>query len=1365
MVSVRSVNEIVLNLIDFFKLTQPNLDTKPGTVARDLFIDAPASQISLLYDELEGVSNSQSLRVVVGSDLDKLAKNFAVARRQSNKASGVAIFTFSSIDSPISINKGDIVIGSNGLTFIVSNGISLVPASINYYKSIASKYRDQLNMVGIKDTLALEVTVLASVSGISGNIGKYTINRTNVPGVSNVTNVVSFTGGSNQETDALFRNRVLATFSGSSVGTVLGYQNVALSTSGVIDASVIEPGSPLMTRDGTEVTTNADGSKTVINEGSGGKVDIIILGNSLQQTTDSFIYKDKSNNNNTTSVKNNYVLGQITGDENKTINRKRIDNIANGELPQQPVSNIVQVIGSISGANFVEKTIDSFGRTSGNYELIKDTGVYNGSCWGFDTFHWISNKISLFQDEKIKGKFNGQDQATFTGVLEIPNVQQFISITNEDSQVTSDRSIIKLLHSPASNVVRVFNVNTGERYIVINQNVDSTGSLNTTGRIKISGNTLPIQSDVLQVDYNWIVNYDQYSDYDGLSGTSNIRPAVDSIDWGYSSLVKNEYVNFSLDDTNNFFVGTASHPISTVVAANKFSQIDAIVTKITSGIFVNRLAVVIYNLPTMVNTVESIKNKNTNIEQYATTQNIDAQNIINISGVVGINIIYNTTVILPTDASAVEGDKLTVIFNSIDTYHQNNSVGNSSGTEINIPASQVDSLATEITLLVSYIANTPELYSSAILALPSSKSGNGYLVSNNNGFNNFSIANLFARESQTVQKNTSNEFYVNLTLSSTDYTLMSTKVTSIIRLSDGLELWNADNLGDVITGGTGNYQLILTGYNAPAISDKVLVIYSATDLIRTQPFTYHNNIIKYNLNNISYDPIIRKFTLPLSKFTSQTQVSFSIIEPNSNIELYTVIDGHLIGDGHSALIGSDSIDFMPTYDLLNKKVKISNANNYNNGIFDIIGYDTLTNTIRISSCLDKIDFNQISIIRLLDSKEIWNESGSIDIANNRLILPGNVSVLNNDRALSIIFNYSNLKQSSPRIISNITDQTVNAGTITVSGTTITKAADVVFTATNTGLKLNLSEAVRKALNLNSIAKIPSNIRLARIAKLEKVITASTTNDEVLSVSTTYDLKNTIIKNNLFYIDDFLFNPTLQNLDFILPSTQNNTLNSEMINLPIIGDKLRVTFYFVVENDLENLSYTRNGILYTNKKFALIDRIFVNSGFKSSLSTRLSFTALTQPNPGVRYRAFYDYLAPKQNERISINYTFNKLISDATFNVEQARTINADVIVKAAGPILVNLTMNVVILDTSTLSTTTILQNLKGKLISAINSITLGNIIDQATLINMAQGISGIARARVLYLNKNGKIGSALSLKAQNDEYFISNNIIVNIETR
>ena len=48
MVIIRSVNEIILSLIDFFQLAQPDLDTKPGTVARDLFIDSPATALSLL---------------------------------------------------------------------------------------------------------------------------------------------------------------------------------------------------------------------------------------------------------------------------------------------------------------------------------------------------------------------------------------------------------------------------------------------------------------------------------------------------------------------------------------------------------------------------------------------------------------------------------------------------------------------------------------------------------------------------------------------------------------------------------------------------------------------------------------------------------------------------------------------------------------------------------------------------------------------------------------------------------------------------------------------------------------------------------------------------------------------------------------------------------------------------------------------------------------------------------------------------------------------------------------------------------------------------------------------------------------------
>src|ERR1019366_7204418 len=103
------------------------------------------------------------------------------------------------------------------------------------------------------------------------------------------------------EDDAAFRNRVLAIFSGSNVGTTLGYQNTALATGSVDAAIVVGPGNPLMTRDGTVVVVNPDGSMTIISEGSGGKVDVYILGTTLTSYTDSFIYQDKSNTNDPTN--------------------------------------------------------------------------------------------------------------------------------------------------------------------------------------------------------------------------------------------------------------------------------------------------------------------------------------------------------------------------------------------------------------------------------------------------------------------------------------------------------------------------------------------------------------------------------------------------------------------------------------------------------------------------------------------------------------------------------------------------------------------------------------------------------------------------------------------------------------------------------------------------------------------------------------------------------------------------------------------------------------------------------------------------------------------------------------------------------
>ena len=82
-----------------------------------------------------------------------------------------------------------------------------------------------------------------------------------------------------------------------------------------------------------------------------------------------------------------------------------MDNLKTKILPTQPINNLVSVTGSSSGPNFIEKNVDELGRVSGNFELLKDTGVFNGSCWGLDKLHWISSFISNFPEDKIWASF------------------------------------------------------------------------------------------------------------------------------------------------------------------------------------------------------------------------------------------------------------------------------------------------------------------------------------------------------------------------------------------------------------------------------------------------------------------------------------------------------------------------------------------------------------------------------------------------------------------------------------------------------------------------------------------------------------------------------------------------------------------------------------------------------------------------------------------------------------------------------------------------------------------------------------------------------------------------------------------------
>ena len=124
----RSYNDLVISFIEYLRLVQPDLDTKPGTVARDLFIDSPSQQMAELYTQLRNISNLQSLFSTSGYELSRLASNFGVSRRTGTAATGVAVFTTNNLDVDILIPYGSIVVANNGVSFQVMSNFLMISA-------------------------------------------------------------------------------------------------------------------------------------------------------------------------------------------------------------------------------------------------------------------------------------------------------------------------------------------------------------------------------------------------------------------------------------------------------------------------------------------------------------------------------------------------------------------------------------------------------------------------------------------------------------------------------------------------------------------------------------------------------------------------------------------------------------------------------------------------------------------------------------------------------------------------------------------------------------------------------------------------------------------------------------------------------------------------------------------------------------------------------------------------------------------------------------------------------------------------------------------------------------------------------------
>lgn len=687
MARFRTLEEITLAMIDALRLAQPDADSKPGSVIRDLMIDLPAAEIAKVYVELRNAQTFQSLSLATGQDLDRYARNFGITRNSGSPAFGVAVLTTNTLDAAIVIPVGTTVVARNGSTFKTTSDVIFDSTKRSLYRSNAIRLQTDLELAGIVDQFAVEVGVQATTAGSAGRIGKYQLISQPISGVSNVTNTTAFSGGTSIETDDQFRARIQSVFAGSNIGTALGYLNAVRTDPRVSDALVIGPGDPLMIRDGSQIGTDANGDPVVIQSGTGGKIDLIIQGSDFQNNSESFIYRDRSGKNDPTDPVNDYVLGSRGIDTELDYAQKRRLYFQQGILPYQPVGQILSLAGSLSGPNFTEKFVED-GQTKGIFELVKDDGVFGGSAFGFDRIRFIASQIDLEDESLTKTQFNSQDPFDYTDVQTIAQANQTINILREVAVVDpSDRSLITVRHTPILSVDRVFNQTTGERYRIVSQNPDGeAGQPNTSGRIKIFGGTLPAVNDIVEVNYSWDCIYDRFIDFDNLDGSSAVRTAQDSIDWGFANRVVAEEteVLFSVADGYHIIV---THPVSRVVNVNSLLE-ETVLT--TSGQFTVSTAIT-----NIVSVVDSAGR-----EVYYTALSDGS-----FSG---------SSVTLPTDSILPASATVTVKYNAEDVYSPDG-VDDGSFVGNVIKLNSFDT--TGATVYVDYVANIPTLLPSTALAV------------------------------------------------------------------------------------------------------------------------------------------------------------------------------------------------------------------------------------------------------------------------------------------------------------------------------------------------------------------------------------------------------------------------------------------------------------------------------------------------------------------------------------------------------------------------------------------------------------------------------------------------------------------------
>jgi hypothetical protein len=204
---------------------------------------------------------------VVNSAFDAYASNFGMIRKAGVAAQGeVTLFRKTRPTGSVVVLVGT-ALTAGSVQFVTTREVMInINQLATYYNPVSGRY-------------TITVPIRANSSGAGGNVGVGQI--TSVQGTTGLTafNTGATFGGTDSESNLALTTRVMNALASVDSGTARGYLQTAADTPGIVKASVVAAGDPMMQRD-----IGSDGVHR------GGKVDVWVQGANEATVTDPFAF-------------------------------------------------------------------------------------------------------------------------------------------------------------------------------------------------------------------------------------------------------------------------------------------------------------------------------------------------------------------------------------------------------------------------------------------------------------------------------------------------------------------------------------------------------------------------------------------------------------------------------------------------------------------------------------------------------------------------------------------------------------------------------------------------------------------------------------------------------------------------------------------------------------------------------------------------------------------------------------------------------------------------------------------------------------------------------------------------------------------